>query len=1256
MKMTSTLLRRFYGLLFSAFIVSFTASASDGWQALLENRDADAEQAFLEEIAERPDDPRPWFGLSLIETIRFRDSAAGGRFAEGLSRVKDPHPWIYASIYSSRLQSLTEANPSAVEDILKGVVDRPDRYGILRAMAYEQLGSIAESRGDVKSARSWYTKIGAITTWRLVGPFPNISSSGHDRKFEPEVEDVPNAVYEGPSGGEVRWIEPGVARLDSWIDMVRYYPTTYGQFYAITYVWSPKEQRVFLRLGTSGSYKLFVNGTIVDESADEHNNDLDTYINEITLGSGWNRILVKVGSSEISRCNFLLRITDESGDPVQDLKVSADVQQPSTTLPNPRPIANPFIQFFQERIEQNPNALDDAIFLSDCHLRNDQADAAERVLRPWARAYPDAIVIMFQLIDAYRRGRKDDDQNTLVERIATLRPDLAISVITEFYRSLSNDKLDEAEDYLKKLAVLMPETQTYYSAAITIASRRNRLQERNDLNVKAFERYPRNIGFMRDNVVQAIQSQGRYDAAIKIVNHHLSFGQTENGLLLLAALHLEAGRQDEWRKIWQKLFERAPGAPGYHISMADVYSSRKEYDSAIYHVRAALDVAPTSSPLWFKAGTLYGTRFDKESAQKAFRTALALDPANFDAREALRELEGQPHPFTTMPKVDIDSLITTAPPSSDYPEDAAIYLLDDRRRVVYNGSRSEVLYETVIRILKTEGIDAFKEYRLPYAGDGNLILEKAVVRKRNGREVTADGSGGMLVFKQLEIGDIIHVKAKVRESRGGRLARYFWDDVGLNGFYPVRLARYSLLVPRSTNLRWTVANGAGTPVIQDRDDGTLYFWETKDDAAIEYEEGMPSYEVIGKRVAVTSIPGWNELVVWYDEIARPKTRTSLEVAELMDSLFPRNREYTTLELIDGVYRFITSTIRYSNVPFRQSGIIPQKARDVLVTRIGDCKDVATLCISMLAERNVKAWHVLVETRSSELVPNRLPSIPFDHAIVCLYINDTLRFFDLTADDVPLGSVPVADLDAFALPIVPGWKEPIRLSRSLFLPNNINITTKVTFTPEGDAIIDQTNVHSGARTQYYRSAWKEATPKEIEKGLLEMLSNEWGGVTLESYEMTGLDTLSPTFSYRMVYTVPSYLVEAGDFRMARLQWYDGWGPDPALSYTKRIHPYEFGSDRDTVREVLQITIPSNYEASGLTKRFERSHQTGSVVHTAETNNNTVTLTRTSVFSRDYVLPHEYDSYKSFYNDVVRRDRAGVLFVPKGTVVRSPKQKR
>jgi tetratricopeptide (TPR) repeat protein len=1043
--------------------------------------------------------------------------------------------------------------------------------------------------------------------------------------------------------------------LDRWTDFARYFPTIEGVFYAICYVKSPKKQRVQLRLGTSGAYKLLLNDHQVGETIDENNNDLDTYINDVTLQEGWNKVLVKCDNSELTRCNFLLRITDAAGQPIKGLQYSTERQSFTPAKPEASAVPIPHIQYFQQCIKREPERLDHYIILAEAHLRNDQVNEAEVVMRDAVRRAPECIVLLMQTIDAYQRSNRNDDVISTIERIVSLRPDLPISLVYAYQRARSNDRLDDAERIVEKFKAIRPRSIDYYDMAIGIANDRSRYNDVQTLQTEAFETHPGNVRYTGSAAIKAIKTTGTREAALEVIERHLQANYGESGLLMKAGVLEDAGRFQEWEAVFEKLFELSPSAPGYHMNMARSYASRRDYAKALSSVEKALADAPSVSNLWLESGKYRRTLGEDDKARSDFEKAIACDPSNFDAREALRELKGLPSPMTLTMTYNIDSLRAAAPTAADHPDADAIYLLDEARRVVFDGSRSEEEFEQLVRVFNKSGIDRYKESYLPGNGLASLKVEKAVVIKADGLEIPADVNrrSGEIVFKGIEPGDFIYVKTRGYSYNVGALSQYFTDDFAFNGASPVLIARYQLLVPDGTAFQWRMSNSFVDMQSKETEYGTLYYWELKNEPKMVTEESMPDYDAVAKMLQVSSIPRWEDLVGWYYDIARTKSRSSMPIRELMDSLCPPDRKFSKMEVIERVYKYITSEIRYSSVPFRQTAFVPQKARDVLATRIGDCKDVATLCISMLAERDVKAYHVLLKTNSYGYTRPLLPSIAFDHDIVMAELGDDGFFMDLTAENVPLRSVPFADLDALCLVIKPGWQLTAALDRKRFTPNNIIVQTEMRLHDDLSASIKQTVTHTGARTQFYRGSWQEATEEELEKSLLEGLSSNLPEVDLKSHSIRYLDTLHDTLSYTLEYDVPFYAMEAADLLIVKLPWYSTYEADPALSYEKRTQPLVRRNYSDTITERIILTIPEAYEGYGVEAMKEFKNSMATVRRTASMKNSTLTFTRQQVNMREVVLPTDYVDYRSYYNSVLRADRQALLLAPDGTVVVKPK---
>ena len=105
-----------------------------------------------------------------------------------------------------------------------------------------------------------------------------------------------------------------------------------------------------------------------------------------------------------------------------------------------------------------------------------------------------------------------------------------------------------------------------------------------------------------------------------------------------------------------------------------------------------------------------------------------------------------------------------------------------------------------------------------------------------------------------------------------------------------------------------------------------------------------------------------------------------------------------------IYNYIEENFNYSDVSFLHSALTPQRASRTLNSRLGDCKDLATLFVSMSREAGLDANLVLVDTRDEGDNNLDLPTIGFNHCIAQLHTGNKNYFVELTDNSLPFGAM------------------------------------------------------------------------------------------------------------------------------------------------------------------------------------------------------------------------------------------------------------
>ena len=1241
---------RFFTLLLVIIFV-FPLTAADhikqAWQAWQENKQEDVQKYFTAALEENPAEIRAALGLALLYDMQKKPQEAWYAFKTAIKITNNPNPYLFAAWLMPFIRENYDVPESGVIEFLKQLAQSADPMGILRVMADERLGTFYQEKGAYSEAQAYFNNLGALNQWMVIGPFDNISASGFEKIYPPEQEFDESKTYLAKNGVPAHWFEITKVRRDYWIDFLRYFAYDEAIFYANNFIYSPVKQKVQIRIGTSGSLKCFLNHDQLIEYFDENNNDVDTYIVETELQKGWNRLLIKCGYSEINRCNFLVRITDSQGYAIDNISVDTKKHDYPINPGAPAHIIENFAElFFKELISKNPDHFENYVLLAQCYLRNDKAVEAEMVLRKAIEKSPNCALFYYHIIEAYIRGEKADELATTTEKVYNLDKKIPRIIARKINLYLDNEEFYNAEKSLEMLNELLPESEYYYEFLISYYLTKKEYEKLQEVNDLAYQKYPNNWTFVYYKAIFAVRALRSHEQAISTLETYLASNIDISSLSTLSDIYLQSSNITGWENTYKRIFEFDPAAVGYYYQVANDYFQLRNYDMAEEMVRQAISICPNSSAYWALLGDISRAKNDLLLAQENYKKSLKYNKADYDTREKLRKLEGKPPIFDHFEKTNLDSIIAQAPGKELYPGVKAIVLLRNANRVVYPEGASESTEELLVRVFNKRGIDDFKEFRISHNRyTEGLTIEKAAVIKRDGSEVPADSKLNLIVFKSLEEEDFIYVKWRLKNYYNGKLSEHFWDKFYFNSNYPMEKVSYALLIPKDFKFSHSTQNMDIEPEIRHTEDGDLYIWRSENVSSMGFEHEMPGIDDIGKVLYISSIGDWAYLVDWYNDLAKTRTRSSYEIKETIADLFSGKENLSKEDKIKIIYNYITENIRYSHIPFRQSGLIPQKARDVLVTKIGDCKDTATLCIAMLKEVDIDAHYILVNTRNEGLNKNALPSISFNHCITAVETDNGPLYLDLTANNYPLGSVPDLDINAFSLKIKDGVEAPNYLTRDYFISRDIFRKSVIEVTDENRLIVKTSEYCTGAQGAYIRGLYRQKTDYDRKVLLTEILGKQYTNVELEDLEFENLDELKSHLYYSYEYEIPNYVSDAGTFKILPIPWRDKFEPEKALSYEERLYPYNYWPLVDTLFQEIEIILPDEFEPVEIPNSQSFSTDIADYTTNFSYDGRAIKGSRTLINKKIQVAPDDYADFREFYNAAVQEDARQILLKKK-----------
>lgn len=156
-----------------------------------------------------------------------------------------------------------------------------------------------------------------IPEWYMIGPFANPRNSDIDRKgldteYPPEKEIDLQKTYSGKDGQQIKWTTektPESGQMSLW---EKYTPSEFVVAYALTYVYSPEDQRVQFFIGSDDGSKVFLNDKEIYRFLDVRISAPDQDKVILDLKKGWNKLLLKI-ENNFGGYAFYARILDKKG-------------------------------------------------------------------------------------------------------------------------------------------------------------------------------------------------------------------------------------------------------------------------------------------------------------------------------------------------------------------------------------------------------------------------------------------------------------------------------------------------------------------------------------------------------------------------------------------------------------------------------------------------------------------------------------------------------------------------------------------------------------------------------------------------------------------------------------------------------------------------------------------------------------------------------------------------------------------------------
>lgn len=1233
----------------------FSQDYQTAWDALGKN-DFAAARAALKKAEKNPATAADALLTTIIvDQMEGKDQEVRDRFDQARKHLDDVNPYYYAQWRDYGFAGEYGQKTSDQFKFLEQVIKDPKVDEGLKASAMYHLHHHYISKNEVKKSRSVVEPIQTIGNWQFTGAFDNVSESGFDKNYPPISQPKPDAKFQALNNSDIWWISKSDEFHDGWVSVEEQIKWRSGIAYAQSFITSAQDQDAVLALGyTASSLKIWVNDQLVFAEQLHRHTDFDVFKAPVKLKKGVNRVLLQIGLVEDGTMNFGLRFLDKSGRPASGLQ-SSTIYQPYAKADGALPARQPFyaVEYFKKKIAAQPNNLVNYFYLSSVYLRNYDNELALETIDKALALSPDNITLRFQRLKCLQNLENRTALSQEFEDIKRLAPESLMSMVFRYEEALAKEDYDEAMTLLTRWEDLYGEDESTASKKIDLFFKQKAVQEGVKLIEKCYKKYPTNSYFT--NLQFAVESKlhKRPEAAASMLSRFLESNFDVSIANTLAEQYLELGMGSKAVAMYKRIDESYPTGDAALTQLANYYYSVNEPEKCKACADKLLARAPFSAQYWELAGNCAERASNNKDALANYQKSLHYGPNNYDIRRKIRQLENKPDFATLMPQYDAMEMYRKSKDADYKGVHDWYYILDERVNILYPERNSEQVSTIVIKVLNEAGIDRWKESSIGYnSSTQSLIIEKAEVLKPNGSKLSAEQNDNALVFTNLQVGDGIHVRYRLSNYAYGRMAREFTQLHTFNKFVPAEISRYCLLAPPSVQFQFKQLNQQLEPKISDIEEGSLkkYLWEAVNEPAVKQERSMPGLIDLGKLLHVSTIPNWSEVANWYADVSSDQAKRDYEVQQLYKTLFPADKKYTETEKARIIYHWITKNIRYSSVPFRQSGLVPQKAARVIQTKLGDCKDLATLFAALAREAGLEANLVLINTRDEGENALLLPSIDFNHCIVKVKADGQIWFLELTDADLVFGSLPTMDIHAFALEIPFGSNRPKDVQPFFLEPTNRvkdfrTETTKIEI--KGRELLTETDSYTGGRIAGgIRGQYKDLPvikrSETMQGRMARLFTNP---LTIKELVFDDFDKASDTMHFKVKSSVKNEVMQIGDMQTIKVPFFNVFFAADAFNDEERTHPIKYWDyeDTDQYTETVTIKVPEGKQFSEIPKDINLSFgEMKYALKYKQTQPGVLEVKRDIQTVRNVIPPDQYANFRNFVDAVIAAETRWVAF--------------
>jgi tetratricopeptide (TPR) repeat protein len=1161
-------------------------------------------------------------------------------------------------------------DPAPVEEALAEAAGDTATPAPIRAYAGLLEAYARRRRGDLDGARARIRRLGFVDRWLLVGPFDNDGKTGFATRYDPEAEEQApidlTRDYDAKDHRPARWRLLPAASPYAWVDFGSFLrPAEQSCALVTTFVHDARvkahtSRPISIWAGAAGALRVDWNGTEVLNDAKYRDLDSDRFATAVVLESGWNRLTAKVCGDD--RAPMLsLRVAGADGAPDEHIEVDTDPRHATSeggAAVAPRGTGAVRLAGIEgpAQVFERTAATGDAAVLEG-YARYLQAtgadDPTEHRARELARKAAEKAPTIPRLLLAAEVAEGRNQRAAWIERAEALvqpertPPSEIVQVLlarADFARGSVNPR--DAVPYYEHILRLDPGNLPATLAKVDLYDDAGLHDTALAMLDQAVERNPRSVALLRA-LVAALREDGRETEAAEAAERYAAL-RFDDPTFLRAHIDLAVAARDvpaatRWI---ERLTATNPDSAGALTTAAQAWMRLGERTRAIATYKAALEMAPEDTDVMRQLATAHALSGEHDEQLRLLRRVLELSPQAKDVRDEVSHLgPSAPRPDEQYARPASEFLATRAQPAAGQAQRS---LVDLQVTTVFPNGLASRFHQVVYQPLTDAAAAAGREYAFDYENDSETVqLRAARVYRADGRidESVENGAGGMaedpslaiytssrhyyVHFPRLEPGDVVELQYRVEDvAPRNAFADYFGEVVYMQGEESIGRSEYLLITPKSRTFYFNEPRVPGlTRTVEEQGDRRIFHFVALHVAPVDKEAMQPPWAEVLGHVNVSTYKTWDEMGHWYWGLVKDQFVPDDEVRRRADALTHGLKDDAAK--VRAIYDYVVQKTRYVALEFGIHGYKPYRCAQIFARGFGDCKDKATLIVTMLNALGIKATPVVVRTGNKGEIEGMPASLaPFDHMIA--YVPSLDLYLDGTAEYTGSLELPAMDRGALALQVNEGNAKLVHLPDP---PANASVSTNkvdATLGADGAAQLDWHADVGGVEASEWRVRFHADATRT--RRVQELLASILPGTQVTAVDSSNLEDIEQRVTMRARGRAPRFARSEGDVLSVPLGRPEHMVRDYAPLSARRLDVRTFA--QWTMQDDWTVHLPPGARVRNVPASSKGSSVFGTYAVDVDATGGSLHVKTSVTLSKTRVSVADYPAFRGFCEEVDR----------------------